>query len=950
MNQWNPEANEILLTAVAIEDPAEQKRFVDATCAENDELRLQVRSLLHAYHASGQFLAGGAATSFNNNRETEPHCGHPNIPAIFLPGKRFANQFIIREVIGWGGMGIVALADQIEPIARQVAIKINRPDYTSNGLLARFEQERRVLALMEHPHIAKVLQAGYVDLATGNAIDVFDGQPSSHPYLIMEYIDGEPIQLFCDAQRQTVEQRVGLIIDVCHAVQHAHSKGIIHRDLKPSNILIEIIDGRPNPKIIDFGVAKPFESAEFEESLHTGDHHLVGTIDYMSPEQACFSSDIDTRTDVYSLGAVLYELLTGSVPLVRNDSQKDDLLETMRLIQRVDPHRPSVRLSETLDQDKAATARGATIHQLIRSVKGDADWITMRALEKDPQLRYQTAGQFADDLQRFLNDEPVSARAPSFSYRLAKSYRRHRLTWLACMAMLLLLVTGTIGTTIGLYRASRNASQALAGQKRVGQLLSQSYLEAAKAAEQRGQWFDAIKNLDRIKSFDYVDLFDVQLIRVAALNGLNRLDGVRKILAQLETLSATDSQLGQLRLWQADIALLDGEMDRHQQLVREAISHGLPSGDKRYACCLIAQKTPEAIEQLEKALIDDPFHHRAAQTLPILYLSLGRFDDARAQVRMASKLFPNDPVFVASESVILALEGKRESAELFLDQNSRKMTRSQLEEFRTLIKALDQLRHQMGLAVQSPLKSLGKLNFGFSTSQTATEKVFESHALRVPLVVRNNMAASVKAIGATFFGKNYESAAKTLREVSDRHPDGLLFFVSGSLSAVKRKWLDAEKAFRLAVDNPSLIAAVKPKALHSLIMTQCAIHISQPINEQEVAELRALIERRLALAEATSHELGQLSKAAIMARDFDLARSIIQKALDVDPESVTLNVFLAEIEFAIGNVKAANSAAVKSLDLAAKPGLHLFGGNLSKLISTAKRIRDDTAVDSIAID
>jgi len=215
--------------------------------------------------------------------------------------------------------------------------------------------------------------------------------------------------------------------------------------------------------------------------------------------------------------------------------------------------------------------------------------------------------------------------------------------------------------------------------------------------------------------------------------------------------------------------------------------------------------------------------------------------------------------------------------------------------------------------------------------------------LRIPLVVKDNLAASINAVGATFFGKTYEQSAKTLNNVTDRHPDGLLYFVNGSMLAVKRNWADAERAFRLAVEQPSLFGAVKPQALQGLIMTQCAIHIKEPITDQEVLDLRVLIGQRLAIQEPTPTELGQLSKAAVMAKDLNLARSIIQKALESDPESLPLNVFLAEIEFGIGNMKAAKLAAEKALELASKPQLRLrLSGQLAKFVSIAERIRNDS--------
>ena len=946
MNQWNPLANDIFVSAVSINDSTERMQFVETSCAEDKSLRRHVLSLLKAYESAGQFLSPDSQAAKNADG-SEPTCIRPpGVPKFFQPGQRFADQFIIREILGWGGMGIVARADQTQPIARRVAIKIIRPQSHTPGMLARFEQERKVLALMQHPNIAKILQAGYVDQASGQEVDFSVVQrQDAHPYLIMEYISGQPINHFCDLHRHDIAQRIRLMQLICNAVQHAHSKGIIHRDLKPSNLLIETIDGQPVPKIIDFGVAKPVEWEVREPSMYTGEHQIVGTIDYMSPEQSEFDGDIDTRTDVYSTGAVLYELLTGSVPLVRDQDKKNDLLETLRAVREIDPPRPSVRVNELSKDSQIAGHRGCTQKQLAGSLRGDLDWILMKALEKDRDRRYQTATQLADDLQRFLHDETVSARPPALGYRLRKTYRRHRFACRASVAMLLLLVFGIIGTSVGFYRSVQNALRALAGQEKIGQLLAESYLQAAKTAVSRGQWSDAIENLDRIEHDSTVDFIDAQLLRLSALNGQNRIGDVRRILSELETETGSGSQRAQIRLWQADMALIEGDADRHRSLVSEALDLPLPDDDRQYACSLAATATPEAIENLQQALTFNPFHHRAHQSLPILLVSLGRFDDARAQIRMACKLFPEDPIFVATESVILTLEGNLDEARQWLEQNANIMSTVQQQKFESLLATLDQLQNSMNLAIESPTSQLVTMDVSsFPSTQVVINEIIRSHSLRIPLVLQENLSASVYAVSATFLGRRYETVIETVQEVSARHPDGLLFYLTGSMLSINRNWTNAEHAFQMAVEHPSCFTAVKPKALQGQIMACCAMHMNDPINAQQQRALSSMIAQRLALSEPTPEELGQLSKAAKMAGDLNLARSIIQRALDSSPNSLQLNVFLAEIEYEIGNMLAAHTAAENALKLAAKSHLDTIPQRaFKKMTSTAQRIRDQAS-------
>jgi len=350
------------------------------------------------------------------------------------------------EPLGEGGFGVVYRAVQQEPIRREVALKLIKPGMGSREVLARFEAERRAVALMEHPNIAAVLDAGTAE----------NGQP----YFVMELVRGLPITTYCDTERLTLRQRLELFITVCQAVQHAHQKAVLHRDLKPSNILVAEVDGQPLVKVIDFGVAKALEQdgeESWQETLaRTLDGMVVGTPQYMSPEQAGAAPDLDTRSDVYTRGVILYELLCGETPLTRESIRRAAVDEMLRRIREEEVVLPSSRLTPISEAVRArAETRQVAPERMSRELKGDLDWITLRALEKDRDRRYGSAGALAADIQRHLDDEPVEAGPPSAWYQFGKFARRNRLALASAASIALLLVAGIAVSTWQAVRATR---------------------------------------------------------------------------------------------------------------------------------------------------------------------------------------------------------------------------------------------------------------------------------------------------------------------------------------------------------------------------------------------------------------------------------------------------------------------------------------------------------------
>jgi serine/threonine protein kinase len=522
-------ARELFLRAVGQVPPEQWDAYLSEACGADDELRRQVAHLLQVHREAGSFLdrpaAGLAARGAAGGPEGETAAFQGETPGTAI------GLYKLLEQIGEGGMGTVWMAQQTEPVKRLVALKLIKAGMDSKQVLARFEAERQALALMDHPNIARVLDGG---TASGG-----------RPYFVMDLVKGRPITRYCDEHHLTPRQRLELFLPVCQAVQHAHQKGIIHRDLKPSNVLVAPYDGKPVVKVIDFGVAKAAGQQLTERTLVTGFGALVGTLEYMSPEQAELNNhDIDTRSDIYALGVLLYELLVGSPPFTNKDLQTVGLVETLRAIREREPTKPSAKLSTAEALPVLAANRGTEPTKLTRLVKGELDWIVMKALEKDRNRRYESASALAADVQRYLGDEPVLACPPSAGYRFRKFARRNR-TALAMASLALVSLIAFAAAGLLAYRNRLTEEDRLAEQKEHEERL---------LAEKRQNALE--KALMVAMSGDF--------------------DGAEKAIGEAELLGASAGQVrmlrGQVAFHRGDVPAATRELEQAVRLLPESVA------------------------------------------------------------------------------------------------------------------------------------------------------------------------------------------------------------------------------------------------------------------------------------------------------------------------------------------------------------------------------------------
>jgi serine/threonine protein kinase/WD40 repeat protein len=502
---------EIFIAALGFDDPAARASYLDQACGGDAALRRRVEALLHAHAAAGGFLERPAASGLITEPPAAGRWVASDAPGEG-PGSRVGPYKLLQQ-LGEGGMGVVFMAEQEEPVRRRVAVKVIKPGMDSAQVVARFEQERQALALMDHPNIARVLDAG--------------ATVSGRPYFVMELVKGIPITRYCDQERLSPRERLELFLPVCLAVQHAHQKGVIHRDLKPSNVLIALYDGKPVPKVIDFGVAKATGQKLTERTMFTAVGSIVGTLEYMAPEQAELNNlDVDTRADIYSLGALLYELLTGSPPFSGKQLRGAAFEEMMRIIREVEPARPSTKLSHSDELPAIAAKRKLDPKRLTRLVHGDLDWVVMKCLEKERSRRYETAAGLAQDLRRYLSDEPVQAGPPSAAYRLRKFASRHRTALAAAAAFVGVLFVSAVVCAWLAVLATWAEQGALNAEKAATKERDDARQARDDLKVERDNVQHAKDDLQRAQDDTLVSLYDARAYQIQNAGNADRLDAL----------------------------------------------------------------------------------------------------------------------------------------------------------------------------------------------------------------------------------------------------------------------------------------------------------------------------------------------------------------------------------------------------------------------------------------
>ncbi len=789
----------------------------------------------------------------------------PEAPAVTEVGLQpgdVVGRYRLLGCLGSGGFGVVFEAEQREPVRRRVALKVIKPGMDSKAVIARFEAERQALALMDHPSVARVYDGGTTE--------------EGRPYFAMELVTGEPITVHCDRQRLGVRTRLELFIRVCEAVQHAHHKGVVHRDLKPSNILVEYEDGKSTPKVIDFGVAKALHQRLTDATIFTGHGQMIGTPEYMSPEQAEMSgTDIDTRSDVYSLGVLLYELLTGSRPFDGETLRRAALAEIQRVIREVDPPKPSTRLSTAAEANSVATSRSTEIRSLSSMLRRDLDWVCMKCLEKDRERRYETANALADDLRRFLSDEPVTAGPPSALYRLSKFVRRNRAGVVAASLIGAALIAGLAGTSFGLLEASRQAGIAAERADEAEAALERA-TEAEAEAEERAEQLQIVADFqaEQLGSIDApkmgIDLRDTLVHRYAqkleriGLSHDEALAQAQSLDGSLDGVDFTGLALESLEANVFDPALdaIDRQFE-DQPLVRAQLQQTLATV-LRDAGLLQAAEQPqrEALEVRRRVLGDEhPDTLASVGNMGALRRAQGRLVEAEpyyrdaleARRRVLGDEHPDTLVSINNMGVLLKAQGWLDGAEPYYREALQARRRVLGDKHPSTINSIG----NMGALLRSQGRLAEAEPFHREALETSRRVLGDEHPRTLTLI--NSMGLLLVSLGRLTEAESYylEALNARRRVLGDEHPSTLTSIDSlGLLLRSLGRQNEAELYFREALSaRRRVLGDEHPETLNSINNMGLVLESRGRLADAETFFREALEASRRVLGDEHPHTL-----------------------------------------------------------------------------------------------
>lgn len=802
MNDNAKQAREIFMEISELAS-TERDQALEQACAGDADLRAQVETLLRAMIDAEGFMGQPTADDMGSPTLSIDHLAKPSQSAVSEEGiGQQIGHYKLLEQIGEGGFGSVWAAEQKVPVKRRVALKIIKLGMDTKQVIARFEAERQALAMMDHPNIAKVLDAGATD--------------NGRPYFVMELVKGVPILEYCDREKLNTKSRLNLFTLVCHAIQHAHQKGIIHRDIKPGNVLVTMHDGVPVPKVIDFGIAKATTAELTQMTIYTQHHQMVGTPAYMSPEQAEMSGlDIDTRSDIYSLGVLLYELLTGTTPFAHQELMERGFGEMMRIIREEIPHKPSTRLSSLGETGtRTAEQRHTDIRKLGLVLRGDLDWIVMKCLEKDRTRRYDTANGLAADIVRHLSDEPVVAGPPSAGYKISKFIKRNRGQVIAGGAIAAILILGVVGTTSGMLWAidEKTQAKAAAESERIAKQEAQENAQRAQAAE--AEALARATELEQVAEFQSEQLGAIDPEMMGVQLRLSLLDSLpedeRALLSEtLAPVNFTNIAMGTLEdnIFQNTIDAINTQF-AEQPLVRARLLQTTADTLADLGLHQIAMEPQSVALDIRREELGEEHADTLYSLLSIsnLYVAQNRLPEAISNIRsilsiQQRTLGEDDPdtlLSVWSLGATLRRQGELDEAEQYIRQ------------------ALLGQRRVLGDAHEDTLSSMNSLAvlLGQQGKIDEQEGYYKEVLAGYRLVKGNDDPATLNSIanmgvflleqGKVFEAEPYvrEALERSRRVLGDNHPDTLRALHSmGGLLQEQGMFAEAEPYFRESLDG-----------------------------------------------------------------------------------------------------------------------------------------------------